>query len=89
MSYCRFELIRRIRFIYQPTLRTRDESAEFRWKVIEDFVNAIKDHLKDHFTPSETTCVDEWIVCWYEVGSNLLGVGLSIRGHGQNNREGM
>lgn len=79
MSYNRFEQLRKnVRFSFQPTSERDREEPSCRWKLVDDFVDAINKHREEFFTPSEMLCVDESISRWYGVGGHWLGVGLPM-----------
>ena len=53
-------------------------SEQFRWSLVNDFVEAINRHRAPHVTPAETLCVDESISQWYGQGGEWISVGLPM-----------
>jgi hypothetical protein len=41
-----------------------ESSIEYRWRLVDDFVEAIDSHRAANYTPSELICVDESISRW-------------------------
>jgi len=78
MSRKRFDdLWSSIRFSYQPDERPADKShQQYRWMLVDDFINAFNDHRASMFEPSDLICVDESISRWYGLGGNWINIGL-------------
>lgn len=78
MSRNRFDhLLRCIRFSEQPSVRPEGMSSErWRWKLVDDFVDAFNLHRQQKFTPSDRICVDESISRWYGQGGQWINHGL-------------
>jgi len=53
-------------------------SEQFRWFLVNDFVEAINRHRAAHVIPAETLCVDESISKWYGQGGEWISVGLPM-----------
>ena len=52
-------------------------SAEvYRWKLVDDFVEAFNLHRKECFTPGTFICADESISQWYGQGGYWINEGL-------------
>ena len=78
MSRHRFDvLFRCLTFSNQPSERPPSLSHEqWRWKLVDDFVEAFNLHRKENFTPSHMICVDESISRWYGHGGHWINAGL-------------
>ena len=74
----RFDTIfRHIRFSEQPTTRPDHlNSNQYRWMLVDDFVNNFNNHRITNFRPSELICVDESMVRWYGTGGEWINAGL-------------
>ena len=71
-----FDILRCIRFSYQPPEQGERSSVQYRWMLVQDFVDAINKHRLAYEYPSESICVDESISRWYELGDNWIDIGL-------------
>lgn len=71
-----FDIMRCIRFSHQPSENVGMSSAKYRWTLVQDFVDAINNHRRNNFRPSELICVDESISRWYGLGGNWIEIGL-------------
>ena len=80
MSRMRFDDIwRYICWSKQPAERPPDMTSEqFRWRLVDDFVDAFNDHRASTFQPSELICVDESISRWYGKGGHWINHGLPM-----------
>lgn len=77
MSRHRFDnLLRCITFSYCPDSPGDLPSAEYRWRLVDDFVHAFNFHRKLRFEPSENICVDESFSRWYGHGGAWIDKGL-------------
>jgi hypothetical protein len=77
MSRNRFETITsNIRFSHQPDEQADETSVQYRWMLVNDFIDAINRHRKNHVVPSEIICVDESISRWYGIGGSWIDVGI-------------
>jgi Transposase IS4 len=66
-----------MRFSDQPQTRPVDMSSEeYRWKLVDDFVQNFNDYRATTFSPSERICVDESISRWYGQGGYWINHGL-------------
>jgi hypothetical protein len=66
-----------IRFSYQPEERDPEmDHADWRWKMIDDFVKNFNDHRASNYYPSDKICIDESIVRWYGLGGDWINIGL-------------
>ena len=41
---------------------------EYRWKLVDDFINGFNDRRSSNYSPSNRTSVDESISRWYGLG---------------------
>ena len=78
MSRQRFDDIWRcIRFSEQPAERPECMSSmEYRWMLVNDFIDAFNDYRASNYSPSDRICVDESISRWYGLGGHWINVGL-------------
>lgn len=77
MSRHRFDnLVRCITFSHCPESPGEFSSADFRWKLVDDFIGAFNTHRQLKFEPSETICVDESFSRWYGHGGSWIDKGL-------------
>jgi Transposase IS4 len=78
MSKNRFEaLMECLRFSHQPpTIPTGMNSAKYRWKLVDDFVECFNEHRATYFFPSDQICVDESFSRWYVQGGNWINEGI-------------
>ena len=61
----------------QPKVRPEGMShEEWRWSLVQDFVNNFNDHREMFFFPSNLLCADESISRWYGLGGNWINMGL-------------
>eukprot|EP00171_Calliarthron_tuberculosum_P005610 IDg5610t1 len=57
--------------------RAADELSEkHRWRLVDDFVEAINHHRAANFVPSDLICVDESMSRWYGQGGHWIEHGL-------------
>lgn len=67
------------RFSDQPEKRPENMQHEnYRWLLVDDFVEAFNDHRKNKFVPSELICADESISRWYGQGGSWINLGLPM-----------
>lgn len=79
MSRSRFDfLFRCVRFSYQPEERGTMTSEQYRWSLVDDFVNRFNEHRASNVLPSERICVDESISRWYGQGGDWINHGLPM-----------
>jgi Transposase IS4 len=78
MSRDRFDfLFKHICWSDQPEVRPEQMSSEeYRWCLVEDFVDNVNEHRKNNLIPSWQICVDESIGRWYGLGGNWINCGL-------------
>jgi Transposase IS4 len=78
MSRDRFDfLMRNMSWSDQPEVRPEHMSSEeYRWCMVEDFVDNYNEHRKTYYNPSWQLCVDETIGRWYGLGGNWINEGL-------------
>jgi hypothetical protein len=78
MSKHRFEdLFRCLRWSHQPDVPDEGVSSEqYRWMLVDDFVNNFNDHRANYFNPSDLICVDESMSRWYGQGGHWINHGL-------------
>ena len=68
-----------IRWSDQPSERPDSMSSEqYRWKLVDDFVDKFNEHRAATFQPSDTICVDESISRWYGKGGHWINHGLPM-----------
>ncbi|KAG7345146.1 transposase IS4 [Nitzschia inconspicua] len=61
----------------QPSERPeRMSSEQYRWLLVDDFVEQFNEHMAQAFVPSEHICVDESISRWYGEGGHWINMGL-------------
>ena len=49
---------------------------EYRWQLVDDFINAFNKHRAATFEPGSVICIDEPMVRWYGLGGHWISVGL-------------
>jgi Transposase IS4 len=78
MSRTRFDdLWKNIRWSMQPKERPEGMSSEqYRWMLIDDFVDRFNEHRSQTFVPSDLICVDESFSRWYGQGGHWINHGL-------------
>ena len=78
MSRNRFdELWSSICFSCQPDERMEGiNSEQYRWMLVDDFVNAFNSFRAAKYFPSEKICADESISRWYGLGGHWINMGL-------------
>ena len=78
MSRERFDnLWRYLVWSEQPATRPPDMShEEWRWRLVQDFVDNFNDHRELFFFASWLLCADESISRWYGLGGNWINMGL-------------
>ncbi|KAG7349008.1 transposase IS4 [Nitzschia inconspicua] len=53
-------------------------SEQYRWLLVDDFVEEFNEHMVQAFDPSEHICVDESISRWYGQGGHWTNMGLPM-----------
>lgn len=78
MSRHRFDnLWRYMVWSYQPKERPNDMShEEWRWMLVQDFINNFNNHREAFYFPTWLICADESISRWYGLGGNWINLGL-------------
>ena len=51
---------------------------EYRWMLVDDFVDRFNEYRTNMYTPSSIICVDESILRWYGMGGEWINMGLPI-----------
>jgi Transposase IS4 len=76
----RFDTLwRYIRWSDQPKDRPDDMSSEqYRWLLVDGFVDAFNKYRSETFSPSESICVDESMSRWYGQGGDWINHGLPM-----------
>jgi hypothetical protein len=68
-----------ITFSEQPGTRPDGMSSEqYRWLLVDGFVDKFNEYRKNYFVPSHTICVDESISRWYGQGGFWINIGLPM-----------
>jgi Transposase IS4 len=63
----------------QPCIRPDGMSSEeYRWKLVDGFVDRINKHRANFMHPSWLVCVDESISRWYGLGGHWINIGLPM-----------
>ena len=80
MSRHRFDqLWRHVVWSLQPSERPDGMShEEWRWALIQDFVDNFNSHREEFFSPSWLLCADESISRWYGLGGTWINIGLPM-----------
>ena len=66
-------------FSHQPETRPEEmPHEEYRWKLVDDFIELFNCHREQCFTPGMTVCVDESMVRWYGRGGDWINNGLPM-----------
>jgi Transposase IS4 len=78
MSRQRFDdLLRHMVWSEQPKERPPEMShEEWRWSLVQDFVDNFNDHREAFYFASWLICADESISRWYGLGGNWINMGL-------------
>ena len=78
MSRERFDALwRHMVWSEQPKQRPEGMShEEWRWALVQDFVDNFNEHRELFFFPSNLLCADESISRWYGLGGNWINMGL-------------
>ena len=78
MSRIQFDnLFSNLRFGNQPAERPPNlSSGQYRWLLVDNFINNFNKHRARNFIPSERICVDKLISCWYGQGGSWINQGL-------------
>ncbi len=78
MSRNRYDILyTTISFSQQPEVRPENMRHEqWRWMLVDDFVDAFNRHREEFFTPSDRICVDESFSRWYGLGGFWINKGL-------------
>ena len=71
-----FDIISCIKFSNQPAEKGDLSSVQYRWLLVQDFVDAINAHRQCMVQPSDLICVDESISRWYGLGGHWIDIGL-------------
>jgi Transposase IS4 len=72
-------LLRYVCWSDQPLIRPENMSSEdYRWKLIDGFVERINQHRSHFFFPSWLICADESISRWYGLGGHWINMGLPM-----------
>mmetsp|Transcript_19195 Transcript_19195/g.28948 ORF Transcript_19195/g.28948 Transcript_19195/m.28948 type:complete len:98 (-) Transcript_19195:226-519(-) len=73
------ELWQTITFGDRPAQRFDEMSSEeYRWKRVDDFVEAFNKYRQSNYHPSDWICVDKSISRWYGLGGHWINIGLSL-----------
>eukprot|EP00542_Grammatophora_oceanica_P010949 CAMPEP_0194045412 /NCGR_PEP_ID=MMETSP0009_2-20130614/16765_1 /TAXON_ID=210454 /ORGANISM="Grammatophora oceanica, Strain CCMP 410" /LENGTH=100 /DNA_ID=CAMNT_0038690263 /DNA_START=168 /DNA_END=467 /DNA_ORIENTATION=+ len=68
-----------IRFSDQPTVRPEDMTSEqYRWRLVDDFVDNFNLHRRTHVIPGPCICADESMSRWYGQGGHWINIGLPM-----------
>lgn len=80
MTRDRFHVILRyLAWSYQPKIRPDGMSSEeYRWKLVDGFIDTINEHRSHYFSPSWLICADESISRWYGLGGHWINKGLPM-----------
>ena len=80
MSRNRFDhIFANLRTGPQPNVRPQEMSSEqYRWMLVDTFVNNFNEHRAQFFSPSDLICVDESISRWYGQGGYWINHGLHM-----------
>jgi hypothetical protein len=71
------ELLSSLRFIHQPEMRPSSCSSEdYRWMLVNDFVQNFNAHRAQRFSPPDRICVDESISRWHGASGFWINIGL-------------
>ena len=78
MKRHRFEEIwAALQFSFQPELRPEGMSdAEYRWLLVDGFVEIFNKYRAETFHPGGRICIDESILRWYGLGGKFVNKGL-------------
>ena len=78
MARHRFDdLLRYLVWSEQPKVRPPGMSHEqWRWKLVQDFVDNFNEHRETFYFASWLICADESISRWYGLGGNWINMGL-------------
>ena len=61
----------------QPEIRPEAmKNSQFRWKLVDGFVQRFNDYRSQSFIPSEMICVDKSVSRWYGQGGDWVNFGL-------------
>jgi hypothetical protein len=72
-------LFKHLVWSYQPTERPEDMSCEnYRWMLVQDFVDNINEHRRRYFHPAYAICVDESMIRWYGLGGTWINMGMPM-----------
>ena len=50
---------------------------EYRWKLVDDFIEDFNDYRSSNYFSSDRICVDESISRWYGLGGHWINIGLT------------
>ena len=78
MSRQRFDTLwRYMVWSYQPVQRPLEVShEEWRWMLVQDFVDNFNQHRETFYEASHLICADESMSRWYGLGGNWINMGL-------------
>ncbi len=77
MSPTRFlKTLRCVSFSRHPSRQGQRSGSQYRWTLVQDFVDAINDHGKRNVRLSEVICVDDSISRWYGKDAHWIYIGL-------------
>jgi hypothetical protein len=84
-SFCGFSrdrydaIFKHHRWSHQPeTCPEGMSSEEYRWLLVEPFVDIVNDHREKFFKPSSVLCADESFSRWYGLGGDWINIGLPM-----------
>jgi hypothetical protein len=80
MTRDRFSIIMRYCvWSYEPEDRANGMSSEeYRWKLVDGFIDMINEHRSHYFSPSWLIYADESISRWYGLGGHWINKGLPM-----------
>jgi Transposase IS4 len=70
------EIIKFLRWSEQPEEMGDLTSEQYRWALVDDFVDNFNQHRATRFIPSDRICVDESMSRWYGQGGSWINRGL-------------
>ena len=66
-----------LRWSHQPKQREEVMThAQYRWLLVDDFIDIFNTRQSDNFSPGSTICVDKSMVRWYIHGGDWINRGL-------------
>jgi Transposase IS4 len=80
MSRNRYDaILKHLVWSLQPAEKAPNQSSEdYRWMLVSEHVDALNEHKRNYFTPSEIICVDESMSRWYGLGGHWINMGLPM-----------